>query len=54
MKIDSKFTDFKVAYHSGTLAGVNSRLGNKPVELPNDYDAVRRAVDQASRVEATR
>jgi len=47
-----KFTDFKVAYHSGTLAGVTSRLGNKPVELPNDYDAVRRAVDYASKVAA--
>jgi threonine synthase len=49
-----KFTDFKVGYHSGTLAGVNTRLSNKPVELPNDYDAVRRAVDQASKVEAVR
>jgi threonine synthase len=49
-----KFTDFKVAYHAGALAGVTSRLANKPVELPNDYDAVRRAVDQASKVEAVR
>ena len=49
-----KFTDFKVAYHSGALAGVTSRLGNKPVDLPNDYDAVRRAVDQASKIEAIR
>ena len=42
-----KFTDFKVAYHSGTLAGVPSRLANKPVELANDYDAVRRAISTA-------
>jgi threonine synthase len=49
-----KFTDFKVAYHAGALAGVTSRLANKPVELPNDYDAVRRAVDQASKVAAVR
>jgi threonine synthase len=49
-----KFTDFKVGYHSRTLAGVDSRLANKPVELPNDYDAVRRAVEQASKVEAIR
>jgi threonine synthase len=49
-----KFTDFKVAYHAGALAGVTSRLANKPAELPNDYDAVRRAVDQASKVEAVR
>src|ERR671911_2295607 len=44
-----KFTDFKVAYHSGTLAGMSSRLANKPVELPNDYDAVRRAIDTAEK-----
>ena len=49
-----KFTDFKVGYHSGTLAGVESKLANKPVDLPNDYDAVRRAVDQAGKVEAIR
>ena len=42
-----KFTDFKVDYHSGTLTGMTSRLANKPVELPNDYDAVRRAIDTA-------
>src|SRR6186713_2410736 len=44
-----KFTDFKVAYHSGALSGVSSRLANKPVELPNDYDAVRRATDTAEK-----
>jgi threonine synthase len=42
-----KFTDFKVAYHSGALSGVSSRLANRPVDLPNDYDAVRRAIDTA-------
>ena len=41
-----KFTDFKVAYHSGALAGIASDRGNRPVELPNDYDAVRQAIDQ--------
>ena len=44
-----KFTDFKVAYHSGELSGVSSRLANKPVDLPNDYDAVRRAIDTAEK-----
>jgi threonine synthase len=49
-----KFTDFKVAYHSGSLAGVSSSRANKPVELPNDYDAVRRAIDTAEeRIHAT-
>jgi threonine synthase len=42
-----KFTDFKVAYHSESLAGITSRRANKPVELPNDYDAVRKAIDTA-------
>jgi threonine synthase len=40
-----KFTEFKVAYHSGQLAGVAARYANPPLELPNDYDQVRRAVD---------
>jgi threonine synthase len=44
-----KFTDFKVGYHSGTLTGVSSRLSNQPVELPNDYDAVCRAINTAEK-----
>jgi threonine synthase len=40
-----KFSEFKTSYHTGTLAGVTSRHANPPVELPNDYDAVRRAID---------
>lgn len=41
-----KFADFKVAYHTGTLPGVTPKYPNPPVELPNDFDAVRRAIDQ--------
>ena len=41
-----KFTEFKVAYHARTLAGVTPRYPNPPVELPNNYDAVRRAIDE--------
>ena len=42
-----KFTDFKLGYHEGRLPQVNdSRFTNTPVELPNDYDAVRRAIDE--------
>jgi len=44
-----KFTGFKVGYHEGTLADVVSRHRNPPVELPADYDAVQRAIDQAIR-----
>jgi hypothetical protein len=40
-----------VAYHSSTLAGMTSRLANKPVDLPNDYDAVRRAIDTAEKAQ---
>jgi threonine synthase len=41
-----KFTEFKVAYHTRALAGVTPRHSNPPVELPNSYDAVRRAIDE--------
>ena len=41
-----KFTDFKLRYHESRLPGVTPRYANTPVELPNDYDAVRRAIDQ--------
>jgi threonine synthase len=43
-----KFTDFKVDYHEDRLPGVVSTFANRPVELPNDYDAVRRAIDEAT------
>lgn len=43
-----KFTDFKVGYHAGTLAGVDSTWANRPLDLPNDYDAVRRAIDRVT------
>ena len=41
-----KFTDFKVQYHQGALGeqGIASRHANRPVELPPDLDAVKRAV----------
>ena len=42
-----KFADVKVGYHAGTLEGVDGRWRNQPVELPHDYDAVRRAVDRS-------
>jgi threonine synthase len=41
-----KFTDFKVRYHERELGelGIVARCANRPVELPADFDAVRRAV----------
>ena len=42
-----KFTDFKIGYHEGALPHIESHHANQPVVLPNDYDAVRRAIDRA-------
>lgn len=40
-----KFADFKVGYHEATLPGVPApRHRNMPVELPEQYDAVRDAL----------
>jgi threonine synthase len=39
-----KFPDFKVRYHEGSLAGVSPTLANLPIDLPSNYDAVRRAI----------
>jgi threonine synthase len=44
-----KFTDFKVGYHEETLDDVVARHNNPPIELPADYDAVQRAIDDAIR-----
>jgi threonine synthase len=41
-----KFADFKIGYHAGTgAAGPAGRYVNQPVELPAQYDAVRRELD---------
>jgi threonine synthase len=44
-----KFTDFKVAYHDRTLADVDSRYANPPLELPADAGVVQAAIDRALR-----
>ena len=41
-----KFTDFKVGYHDQTLKDVIARQANPPLELPAEYSAVNRAIDQ--------
>ena len=43
-----KFSEFKTSYHTHHLAGIAARHANPPVELPNDFDAVRRAIDQVA------
>jgi threonine synthase len=48
-----KFADFKVRYHEGRIAGANSRSRNEPVELPHDFEALKKLVlgdlDQTAR-----
>ncbi len=39
-----KFTEFKQGYHEGTLETVASRYANRPVELPANVDAVKKAI----------
>jgi threonine synthase len=43
-----KFTEFKIAYHTADAGIGNRRYANPPLVLPNDYDTVRRAIDQAT------
>jgi threonine synthase len=43
-----KFAEFKERYHEGTLP-LTSRFSNVPVAVPNEYDAVRSAVDRLTR-----
>jgi len=45
-----KFTDFKIAYHQADSKVGQRKYANPPVNLPNDYDAVRRAIDEATGV----
>ena len=41
-----KFTGFKVAYHEQTLQEVVAHHANPPLELPADYTAIKKALDQ--------
>ncbi|HEV7556981.1 MAG TPA: threonine synthase [Kofleriaceae bacterium] len=44
-----KFADFKIGQHAGFAnnTSVTSRFANKPVELPNRYEAVRDALNRS-------
>jgi threonine synthase len=39
-----KFTEFKLGYHEGSLDGIESRYANRPIELPANADAVKKAI----------
>ncbi|MEZ4288508.1 MAG: hypothetical protein R3A47_10275 [Polyangiales bacterium] len=42
-----KFTQFKIRYHENKIEGVTSRFPNVPLELPNDFEAVKSGVFKA-------
>lgn len=39
-----KFPEFKIHYHQSQLADVTSRYTNLPINLPPDYDQIRRVI----------
>ncbi len=39
-----KFTDFKVKYHENQLDEVDSKYANAPVDLPPEYDKVKKTI----------
>ena len=43
-----KFTDFKRAYHNQELPDIKAGYACSPIELPDDYDTVCKAVDKVS------
>jgi threonine synthase len=45
-----KFTDFKLRYHESALP-LASHFANRPLAVENDYDAVRRAIDERAPAE---
>ncbi len=49
-----KFTQFKIRYHENEIPGVESRYPNQPIQLPNDFEAVKAAVFKELDVRARR
>ena len=47
-----KFTDFKRGYHARSLPDVEPSMARRPLQLPNDYDAVRHALDRAAEAQS--
>ena len=41
-----KFSEFKVAYHEGTLDGVHCRYQNRPISAAADADAVSEIINR--------
>ena len=44
-----KFIDFKTGYHANALPDIESKLANRPVELPGEVDSVIKAVASATK-----
>ena len=43
-----KFSNFKIDYHNEKLRDVEAKYANHPIELPADYDAVKKAIESLS------
>ena len=41
-----KFSEFKVGYHEGTLAGVDCKYANQPINLPPDVDKIKEVLER--------
>jgi threonine synthase len=41
-----KFSEFKIGYHEGTLAGVDCKYANKPINLPPDMDKIKEVLER--------
>jgi threonine synthase len=39
-----KFTQFKIRYHENNIEGVTSKHPNSPIDMPNDFESVKRMV----------
>ena len=43
-----KFSNFKIDYHNEKLRDVEAKYANHPIELPADYDVVKKAIESLS------
>lgn len=41
-----KFVEFKIGYHQGKLKNILPKHANLPIELPNDFNAVKDAIEK--------
>jgi threonine synthase len=45
-----KFSEFKVGYHEGTLAGVDCKYANQPIKLPPDLSVIKETLEREFKI----